>query len=117
MLLARPAYLPETDCLHALCHGALLLAQVSARGFANLTGIDINISPTLRIAWALESCAPLIQGKLKLAHSVRQLCCRLHPAAAASLAQQRRLSFGLSRPLAGLFCPACCRRHQDARQQ
>ncbi|KAI3434688.1 hypothetical protein D9Q98_002751 [Chlorella vulgaris] len=36
------------------CKGDDLL--VSARGFANLTGIDINISPTLRIAWALESC-------------------------------------------------------------
>lgn len=35
---------------------------VSAAGLTVLTGVDVGISPKLRIAWAPTSCALLIEG-------------------------------------------------------
>ncbi|KAI7835850.1 hypothetical protein COHA_010247 [Chlorella ohadii] len=57
--LVRNASFMVTDSCKE-CTGINIL--VSERGFANLTGVNINISPMLQIAWTFESCAPLIQG-------------------------------------------------------
>ncbi|PRW57741.1 Expansin 1 [Chlorella sorokiniana] len=61
--LVRNASFMVTDSCKD-CTGNSLL--VSERGFTNLTGVNINISPTLQIAWTFESCAPLISGGIRM---------------------------------------------------
>lgn len=61
-LIRNASFMVADSCLD--CQGQDLL--VSAPGFANLTDVDINISPKLQVAWAFESCAPLIQGGIKM---------------------------------------------------
>jgi len=39
---------------------------VAARGTAGMTGIDYNINPSVQVAWEFTSCAPLIDGGIKL---------------------------------------------------
>jgi hypothetical protein len=81
--LVRNASFMVTDSCKD-CTGNSLL--VSERGFTNLTGININISPTLQIAWTFESCAPLISGAQCLSRAVDLLLARGHGGSASGFA-------------------------------
>lgn len=52
-----------TDSCDA-CRGSDLV--VSARGLANLTSRDININPSMRVAWEFVSCDPYLEGGIRM---------------------------------------------------
>ncbi|GAB4818171.1 hypothetical protein N2152v2_005217 [Parachlorella kessleri] len=76
------------SCTDTVCQDALLRSRtfmivdscrdckgndlvISAKGFANLTGLNYDINPAAVIAWEFVSCAPLINGTIKMLPSDR----------------------------------------------